>query len=211
MIAVFVYLGRLYNLPLLGFLLSIAIFVVPIFFAGAIKRKFLEKTAILDFDYSAFSVTLLPLNSDTIISYDVFPWQDMEAYRFYFDTKNNTCLTLYLKDKRKKTFIFNDKKTFEEAVKENSVFRNFHFFVKQLNQSGIKILPRPSLLATSTGKIIISFEIGLIIIAFIVHLINHTISNSYYLILGIALVIPQTLNRVQNKSVYEKLIKLDQE
>jgi hypothetical protein len=133
----------------------------------------------------------------------------MEAYRFYFDTKGNTCLTLYLKDKQRKAFIFKDKKTFEQAVKEDSVFSNFFSWVKQVNQTGQKIFPRPSLLATNTGKIIIYFEIALIIVAFLLHLISHNFSNSYYLLLGIGLIVPQIANRVQNKSVYEKLIKLD--
>ena len=133
----------------------------------------------------------------------------MDAYRFYFDTKGNTCLTIYLKDKRRQAFIFKDKKTFEQAVKEESVFSNFFFWVKKVNQAGQEILPRKSLLATGTGKIIIYLEITLIVMAFLLHLISHNFSKSYYLLLSIGLIVPQIVNRVQNKSVYEKLIKLD--
>lgn len=209
-IAIFIYLGRLYNPLLLGLWPPLIILVLPFCFSGVAKRRYMAKKAVLDLDNESFSITLFSVKADTILSHDIFLWRDMEAYRFYFDTKDNTCLTLYLKDKRRRTFIFNDKKSFEEAAKGNSVFSNFYFFIRQLSQAGLKIPPRPGLLASNTGKIIISFEIGLLLFAIVLHLIYHSISKSYYLIFGIIFLIPQIVNRAQNVAAYEKLKKLDE-
>jgi hypothetical protein len=207
-IAILIYLGRLYDSTMLGFWLPMLIVISLFCFSSVVKKKFLEEKAILDFDDKTFSVTLYPLDTATILSQESFLWPEIEAYRVYFDTKTNTCLTLYLNGKGRRTFIFKDNKTFEEAIIQNSVFSNFYFCVKYLNQNGLNIKVRPSLLATKTGQMIISGEIGLIIFAVILHLITHSFSKSFYLIFAIVLIIPQVINRSQNKAVYQKMLEL---
>jgi len=207
-ITVIIFLAKQYEFQQLGFVLAIIVFASPIIIGRMIKRKFLEKKVVLDFDDTTFLVTIFTLDGNTMLSQESYLWSEIEAYRFYFDTKTNTCLTLYLTGKRRKTFIFRDNKTFEDAKKENSVFSNFYFFVNQHSRTGHKIKVRPSLLATKTGQIIISSEIAIIIFAFILHLITHNFSKSYYLIFAIVLLIPQIINRSQNKAVYKKMLEL---
>lgn len=208
-IALLIYLGRTYDSKMFGFWLPMLVVVLPFCFSGVIKTKFMERKAVLDFDDTTFSIALFPLDSDTALSQQSFLWLEIDGFRFYFDTKTNTCLTLYLKDERRRTFIFKDNKTFDEAIIQNSVFSNFYFCVKTLSQNGQKIKVRPGLLATKTGKMIMSGEIGLIIFAIILHLITHGFSQSYYLIFPIAIIIPQVLIGAKNKAVYDKMLQLE--
>jgi hypothetical protein len=174
-----------------------------------IKKRSIA-SAMLHFDESAFVVTLYKPGSDGIESETHFLWSDIAAYKPYFDTKNNTCLTLYLKDKKKRSFIFRDNKTYEEALAQESVFSNFYFFVVEYNKrhEQQKILPRPGFLATNIGKYVILAETGILILAVALHFIKSDFSHVYYLLLGIALLVPQILNRAQNMSMYNKINRL---
>jgi hypothetical protein len=208
-VASFIYLGRSFHNILLGAWVPCLMLFIPFLFSKKIKDSFMKRNAILGFDDNEFSITQLSLDSDEEISQDSFAWHEIRAYRFYFDKKKNTSLTLYLENKNSKTFVFNDHKTFEEAVKTYSFFSTFSSFVNSLPQDP-KILPRAGFLATKTGKSIIIFEICLIIVGAIIHSIRPNFGNSYYVILGVgtALMFPQIKNRWINKVTYEKICKL---
>ena len=83
----------------LAFLMPILFIIVLI-----ILQKKRIQSATLVFDDLSFSVILY--DSQANANTTLYLWNDINAYRFYFDSKNNTCLTLYLKDKPKRTLIF---------------------------------------------------------------------------------------------------------
>lgn len=187
-------------------------FLIPILFIGVLiilKKKRMQNVT-LTFDNLSFSITLYESHTNSILNTSSFLWSDIDAYRFYFDSKNNTCLTLYLKDKSKKVFIFNDKKDFKSAAKSESVFSIFYSYLNSynLNQEENKIHFKPSLLATKTGLYIILFEVVLIITALIIHFIKGNFSNSYYLLIASGILIPQIISRNQNRALCNEITKI---
>lgn len=209
--ALLIYYGRLYSSDIIGIFLPMLIICLPIFFGKKFKKKF-TRNAILEFDENNFTVTQFELESNLIIEEFLIPWKDIIAYRFYFDTKNTTSLTLYLRSDIKKKFIFLDHKTFEQALNQESVFSNFFNSVKRYNEETFndkKIKTRQSFLTTPTAKFIMISEVILIIVAFTIHFYKNSFSNSYYLLLGLVLLIPQIINRVQNKNMYDKIRQLE--
>ncbi len=204
-----IYLGKQYGSKLLSLWLPFLLLIMPFLLGKRIKSYFLKKNVLLSFDDSTFSIIQYLLDTDTVLKEDSFLWEEIEGYKFYFDTKKNTSLTLYM-NKGARTFIFKDNKNFEEAVKGNSVFSNFYAAVKKYNnQNERQIIPKPNLLASNTGKFIILFQIILIVFAITLHLIRHNFLNSYYLLLAVGFLIPQIINRIQNKAMYEKVSKLE--
>jgi hypothetical protein len=206
-IGMLIYIGRINGSKSFAVFISILIPVAFLVILISVKGK-LIKRAVLNFDSSTFTIKIYKLKSDELISMESFLWRDIDSYRFYFDTKKNTCLTLYLKDKRRKTFIFQDSKAFDEAVNQESVFSNFYSYVTEFNKGENKIMLKPGFLTTSVGKLIIVFEVALLSFALLLHLIKNNFSSSYYLLLGIGFIIPQIINRMQNKAIYDKISKL---
>ena len=162
----------------LAFLMPILFIIVLII----LQKKRIQSATLVFHDLS-FSVILY--DSQANANTTLYLWNDINAYRFYFDSKNNTCLTLYLKDKPKRTLIFNDKMNFKNAAKNESVFSLFYAYLKRynLNQKENKIYFKPRLLATNTGMYIILLEVFLIIAALIIHFVKRDFSNAYYLLI----------------------------
>jgi len=204
-----VYLARVYDLKLFGFLFSLAFILLLFILSSKLKKKFLIKDVLLEFDDRKLTIEIYYPNANEPFSKQSFLWKDIKSYKFYFDTKNNTCLTLHLKtNPKRRVFFFMENLTFDEAINQDSVFSIFLSFVKNQNQMGQNIIPVPSFLATNTGKIIIWLEVLFILFAFGLHVMYHNFSNSFYLLLGIVLLIPQIINRKQNVAAFERIRNL---
>jgi len=208
LIFLFVYIGRHFNYKLFGFWMSILVLITPFFLIKKV-RKISTNKVILSFDEDSFSISEYSLESDELIKKQTFIWSNVSGYKFYFSYKLTTSLILFLKDKTKKSFNFLDNKSYDESVKSDSVFSIFYSFVKRHNYGDQKIIPYKSFFATTAAKFIIIFEALLIVIAFILHIIFHSFSNSLYLLLAVGFLIPQLINRSQNLSMYKKIKNLN--
>ncbi len=175
-----------------------------------ILKPTLLKNAIINYNANGIGIKLYEKDSNNLYWEYFFLWQDMIAYRFYFDTKLNTCITLYLKNKKKQTFIFKDNKTYEQAISENSVLSNFYSFVSEFNKEkeNGKILPKQNFLATNRGYYLIWFEVVLMILALIILLVTKRLSYAFYIFGTALLLIPQIFNRQRNKEMFEKMSSL---
>lgn len=211
LVAILIYLGKMYKSDLIGVWLPILVLALPIIISKRFKRKF-TKDSILKYSDLNFNISFYTLASDVLLEEKSFPWEEIEAYRFYFSPKLTTSLTLYLKNKKSPTFIFLDNKTYEQSTQVESVFSSFYDALKEYNK-GVrlenKIQPRGGFIVTKTAGLIIWIEVALIILAFTLHLIYHNLDHSYYLILAIGFLLPQIVNRLQNKKMYEKIRGLD--
>ena len=143
-VAIFVWIMRAINsktISLFGTFMIIALFIIIL----VVLKKKLIKTAILTFSNEEFTVKLYKQDSNELISEDHFLWQNIVAYKPYFDSKLNTCITLYQNKKKKYSYIFKDNKTYEQAVKQDSVFSNFYSSISAYNKQHEqqKILPKP--------------------------------------------------------------------
>ena len=132
LIGLFVYLGRLYDSNLLGIFLPFFLLILPIILSKKIKNDF-KRNATLNFSETTFCVRLFSPKTKTTTS-EEYLWNDINAFRFYFSPKLTTSLTIYLKNRKKRTFIFLDKKNYEESVEKESVLSNFLNYVKKINQ-----------------------------------------------------------------------------
>ena len=209
LIGLFVYLGRLYDSNLLGIFLPFFLLILPIILSKKIKNDF-KRNATLNFSETTFCVRLFSPKTKTTTS-EEYLWNDINAFRFYFSPKLTTSLTIYLKNRKKRTFIFLDKKNYEESVEKESVLSNFLNYVKKVNQDlpeEKKIRLTGGFMVSKMAGFLIYIEISLIIVAFLLHLIHHKFGNSYYLILAIGFLIPQIVNRIQNKAIYNKINRL---
>ncbi|MBC7422946.1 MAG: hypothetical protein H7334_05760 [Ferruginibacter sp.] len=211
LVAILIYIGKKYESDLIGIWLPILVLALPIIISKRFKRNF-TKDSILKYSDLNFKILFYTLKYDVLIEEKNFPWEEIEAYRFYFSPKLTTSLTLYLKNKKSPTFIFLDNKTYEQSIQEESVFSSFYDAMKEYNR-GVptenKIQPRGGFIVTKTAGLIIWIEVAVIILAFILHLIYHSLNHSYYLILAIGFLLPQIVSRAQNRKMYEKISGLD--
>lgn len=202
LISFFVYIARSIDSKIV--ILAFIFFLIATFIGMlVILKKKQIRTAYLIFDEEELTIKIYEIGTDNMLWQDKFLLNDITSYKLYFDSKKNTCLTIYSKNNKKSSFIFKDNKTYQQAKSEESVFLLFYKFVK--NASSNNIVFRPSFLATKAGLYIICFEIFLLIMAFGIHLYKNSFSHAYYLILGVGLLIPQIVNRKQNKDMYDQI------
>lgn len=209
-ICLLIYFGNKHNSDILGVWLPILFLIFPIVIGGRIKNTHKEKVLLFFTDLS-FSCEFYSIKSNQITAKRVFLLADIEAYRFYFSPKLTTSLTLYFKNNKKETFIFFDNKTYEESIKGDSVFSNFFACVNHFNEfncSEYPIRPVGGFMVTKAAGLMMAAETVIIIVALIIHIITHTFLKSYYLIIAVGLLLPQLINRMQNKKMYEQISKL---
>lgn len=210
LIGFFIYIGRVYNLKLLGLFMLVLLLVLPIIISKNVKKEF-KRNATLNFSETTFCVRSFSPKTNMITNEEEYLWHDINAFRFYFSQKLTTSLTIYLNTGKKRTFIFLDKKTYEESIAEESVVSNFLNYVGKFNQdlpADEKIKLTGGFIVSKMAGFLIYIQIFLIVFAFLLHLIKHKFNNSYYLILAIGFLIPQIVNRIQNTAIYNKLNKL---
>lgn len=210
-IGITIYYSRIYHWSsIIGISVGYLVGFSPIIFNKKIKSYFINNVLI------KFENTQL-----IIIQYDrqfldkeqkreVYLWSDIKAYKFYFSQKLAIVISLYLKDGKRKKFIFLDSKSFEDSINTDSFFGNFYYSVAEFNQNSIKnkIVPAKTFFSTEIGRNVITIEVCMIVFAFALHILTHNFSNSYYLILAIGFIIPQIFNRVQNKAMFKKMAEM---
>jgi len=137
-----IYVTKLYGFKNLGLGLVFFMLISPIIFSKKFRAAMI-RNAILNFNDNDLKIAIYDPKSDALINEFTYAWNELNGYRFYFDSKLNTCLTLYLKDNIKKTFIFNDDKKIDESSFKDSVFNIFCVYVKEHNEKNeMQILPR---------------------------------------------------------------------
>ncbi len=208
---ILIFLGRFLNLPpVLGVFLIILIWVLPFFFEKKIKAKF-TKNVLLEFNNDHFSLSILKLGNEESTKNLSFKWDEIKSYKFYFTPSKLTYLDLFFKNGTFKEFGFKDDKTEEESIKTESVFSIFYAFVNAYNlgkEEEFKIHFIPGLFARKTGSIIL-WILGLLTVTdIILHILKYN-TNYGFIIFGATFFLSILAKRSQQKSFYERMIKLD--
>lgn len=197
--------------PLVGVFCYIFLCILPFAVEKKIKQLFTQRI-FLEFNELSFSVTKYHLKKETLEGQLNFKWSEIQSYKFYFSPAKNTILTFYLKNGKSKTWGFKDNKTSKEAIGGDSLFSVFHSYIKNYNvgkSNDEKITLNQGFLNSKTGSVILYSEIVIIISGFIFHLIMHPQSSFLTLFMGFSLLLQQFLKRKQEKSLYDKISKLD--
>jgi hypothetical protein len=128
------YLARAYDFKSLGVFLAMLVLCYPIFLSNKF-RKALTVDAVLAFSNSDLKITIHGNTNEKQISEFSCAWDELNKYRFYFDSKLNSCLTLYFIDETKKTFIFRDDNKVDNASYPDSVYHIFCDYIRTYNES----------------------------------------------------------------------------
>jgi hypothetical protein len=198
---------NIFAIALTGF---ICVCILPFFFEKKIKQFFIKKLFI-ELDETSFSITTYSLKKDNLIGKHEFLWTDVKSYAVYFSPAKNTVLTINFWNGSKKRWSFKENKNEKEAINSESAFSLFYFYIKEFNMENLnkKIVLTPGFLATKSGNTFLIILICLLIAAFILHLSLHAPSSFLSLLMSVSITFQLFVKRKQQKSLYEKLIKLE--
>ena len=197
--------------PIIGTITWVVIMMLPYIFEKKIKKRWFTKQYNLSFNDSYFSVAKHKYNSDEISKQLDIEWSEIKSYKFNFGGTKSTILTIYLRKGGNKVWSFKENKTFQEAVNAESIFSIFRAHVKHYNMNKTledQIILNKGILNSKTGTIIIYSELGLVVCAFIFHLLIHPQSSFLTLCIGVGVVASLFIRRSEDKEMFDKICKL---
>ena len=210
-IIILIFVSRWLQSPLFAVGGWICLCILPFIFEKKIKKSF-TKRILLEFNDLNFSVQTYKSNEDIVSKKLQIKWSEIRCYKFYFTPANNTILYLYLRDGSKKRWNFKDNKTFEEAIKGDSIFNIFFSYIKQYNITKIndeKITLKESFLNSKKGTIILYLQIVIIVGGIIFHIIMHPPSSIITILIGISFVMQLFMQRKDERVIIEKISSLE--
>jgi hypothetical protein len=204
-----IYLSVKLNMPLLG----VIYFICFTIFLFLFKKKILDlftNRIILEFNEDAFIITETSLKEDNFIDKSTFIWKDIKSYKVYFTPSKLTYLTIYHRNGSSKTYGFKDNKTFQEAIKQESVFNLFYYYVKLFNNNNNanKIILAPPFLTSKLGTSVLFSIVGLSIMAACIHIFKAPKSSPFTLIMAFFMILILLGKRKQDKESYNKISNL---
>lgn len=206
-ILLLIFLGIWLKIPLVSVAGFICLCVLPFIFEKKIKKSF-TKRILLEFTDSTFSVTTYQSNDDIVSKQSQIKWSEIKSYKVYFSLAKNTILYLYLRDGTFKSWNFKDNKTFDEAIKDESIFKVFSSFINKFNTNNsndVKIALNMGFLNSKTGTFVLYSEIVIIVAGFIFHIIMHPPSSFLTFLMGFSIILQQLIKRKQERVIYDKI------
>ncbi len=192
--------------PILGVIIYV-IFNSTIFIFQKQYKQIFTRDVLIESNDKAFSIKEYN-RKNILIKTHLFNWTDIKAYKCYFSQTNITFLTIYLRNKTYKAFLFKDDKDQTKAINEKSVFSIFYYFVNQYNSSKNAkdiILIEEGFLNTKKGIFIIYSLVLLATLNITINIIYKPKASLPLILMSVFIVIGLFVKRSKDKNLYKTI------
>jgi hypothetical protein len=158
------------------------------------------------------SVTEWSLKDDVKLSEFSVLWERIASYKIDLSASNTTNLSFYMKDGSSRTYAFQDKKTEEEAISQESIVGVLRSFINQYNAEQPperQIVLKPGFLVTPFGTFLLWGVVLLAVCATIVCCYTRSKKSLGLLVMSISMLMGVWGKKSNDQAFYKKLSCMD--